>query len=99
MIFTLAREAAIELPNACISNWEDNKSFSRKSFCSWKTPSKAPFWLCACRMRRAPLLWRKGSRGQFLGLEKATPSQSLPILREGKEDHWERAEGADSFSL
>lgn len=33
----------MELPTACISNEEDSKSFSRKSFCSWKNSSKAPF--------------------------------------------------------
>lgn len=28
---------------ACFSNGEDSKSFARKSFCSWKNSSKAPF--------------------------------------------------------
>ena len=98
-IFISAREAAIELPAACISNGEDNESFSRKSFCTWKNSSKA-FWLCECRMRRAPLLWRKGSIGQFLGLEKAIPPQPLPILHKGKGDHWEeKIGGAGPFSL
>ena len=89
MIFFSGGEAAIELPAACISNREDRESFSRKVFCSWKNCSKA-FWLCGCRLRKAPLLWRKGSIGQFLGLEKAIPPQPLPVLYKGKGDHGRR---------
>lgn len=45
-------------------------------------------------------LWRKGSIGQFLGLEKASPLQPLPILRKSKGDHWKKKiGGAGPFFL
>lgn len=45
------------------------------------------FGCAGWRMRRAPLLWRKGSTGQFLGLEKAIPPRAFPVLHKGRGDH------------